>query len=210
MKRNILLKFFVCILTLALVISTTPISSVHATSVPPPHDDTTQLIQNIQQAGHNGWRVFAQMTPAQQAQVTQALTVSTITTKVSKTEPDISSISPLASTSCKGQVISLLGYSVVNIHVWTYSQTFEWCYNGTKITSTFAYPTGTVYVPLYSFKNIIETSGGGVGSTSYSYYTEGEFAFCLAGPWTGCVQYSYPWIRQTGYYNGAYTSSDGH
>src|SRR6266487_1355827 len=46
-----------------------------------------------------------------------------------------------ASSGCKGYTLGRKGYSGVGVHVWTYSWTINWCYNGSTITSLSKYRT---------------------------------------------------------------------
>ena len=111
-----------------------------------------------------------------------------------------------AASGCKGYTLGVNGYSIVGIKVWSYSWTIDWCYNGSTITSLSKYRT--VWANYgWSFKgDIADNHSGGVGSTSYWHYAQGDF--CFIETYT-CVTHSYPWVNQTVYGNGNQTGSAG-
>ena len=111
-----------------------------------------------------------------------------------------------AANACKGYTLGRKGYSAQNIHIWTYSWTINWCYNGSTVTSVSK--SRTVWVnSTWSFRGeIYESQSGGVGSTSYSHYAQGDFCLFDVGV---CVFHSYPWVDQTVRGNGTYTGSAG-
>lgn len=117
--------------------------------------------------------------------------------------PDLNLVT---ASGCRGYTLGVNGYSPVGVHVWSYSWTINWCYNGSIITSLSKYRT--VWANYgWSFKgDIANNQSGGVGQTSYWHYGQGDF--CFIETYT-CITHSYPWVNQTVYGSGSYTGSAG-
>ena len=111
-----------------------------------------------------------------------------------------------AAGGCKGYTLGRKGYSGEGIHIWTYSWTINWCYNGSTITSLSKYRTVWANYYWRFVRDVDESQSGGVGRTSYSHYAQGEFYFFQT---YSCLSYSYPWVNQTVRGNGTYSGSAG-
>ena len=112
-----------------------------------------------------------------------------------------------AASGCKAYTLGRNGYSGVGVHVWTYSWTINWCYNGSTITSLSKYRTVWANYYWKFTRDVAESQSGGVGTTSYSHYAQGEF--CFFDNSGSCLSYSYPWVNQTVKGNGTYSGTAG-
>ncbi|MEO7838474.1 MAG: hypothetical protein ABIU06_03915 [Anaerolineales bacterium] len=111
-----------------------------------------------------------------------------------------------AASGCKGYTLGRKGYSGIGVHIWTYSWTINWCYNGSTITSLSKYPTVWANYYWRFVRHAGESQSGGVGQVSYSHYAQGEFCYI---PSANCLSYSYPWVNQTVKGNGTYSGTAG-
>lgn len=115
---------------------------------------------------------------------------------------------PGSQDSCKEVEVWYTAQNTVDGDLWSYHQEVTWCYDGSIVTSTNRQRWGETHTVGWSFDgNIGSNEQGGVGSTFYESWTQGEFSLCLGGN-IGCVQYSYPWVEATVYNDGSY-DSDG-
>lgn len=112
----------------------------------------------------------------------------------------------MATSGCKTYTLGVAGYSIVGIQVWSYAWNIYWCYNGSTITSLSKWRT--VWANYgWSFKgDIADNQSGGVGSSSYWHYAQGDF--CFIETYT-CISHSYPWVNQTVYGSGGQSGSAG-
>ena len=118
----------------------------------------------------------------------------------------------VAASACKGYTVTRTGYGgpPLNLVIWRYSWTIDWCYDGTKITSLSKYRTVYANIP-WSFRGEVpgsETQSGGVGQASYMHYAQGDFCMLDVGG-AVCITHSYPWVKQTVRGDGTYTGSAG-
>jgi len=119
--------------------------------------------------------------------------------------PESTDVVALAS-GCKGYTLGRKGYSGIGVHIWTYSWTINWCYNGSTITSLSKYRTVWANYYWRFVRDLAESQSGGVGQASYSHYAQGEFCFFQT---YSCLSYSSPWVNQTVKGNGTYSGTAG-
>jgi hypothetical protein len=153
-------------------------------------------------------QVWDSLSPEVQASVIKALEVAEV--KESDTFGPVvqKSLVTGQAVSCTSRQTSRLGYSRAGIRLWGYFQKIDWCWNGTTITSKSPTKWGEVYTLFWEFKGHKDSSeSGGVGSSSYRSWTQGEFALCA--PYILCAQYSYPWIEMTVFSGGGSNSRQG-
>ena len=164
-------------------------------------DQTTvlNLIQELDEAGNDAEKVFSQLSPEEQKAVIEALQVAYVSIEMVEKE-----MAPMQSCGCDEKGIIAKGYNGVGVHLWSYKQQLNWCFDGTNVTSKSRSRWGEVYAPLWQWAGHVGSSeSGGVGQTYYKVRTHGEFKLCLGGD-IGCIQYAYPWVEQKGYGDGWY------
>jgi len=85
--------------------------------------------------------------------------------------------------------------------LWSYHQTIEWCWNGSTITSLYRNRWAEIHDFTWVFHDHIgDSTSGGIGSWSYTAFTQGSFSQCLGSE---CWTYQYPWLEQRVYANGS-------
>lgn len=175
----------------------------------PPEPTAVDLLQRLTDAGDKAGEKFAQMSPAQQEKVVESLKVVRIESQVVEVKNGSTSSAGILASGCKGYIRSRSGYNLLGGKLWSYFQRIDWCYNGSKVTSTYRNRWGETYYPFWNWQHNGNSTSGGTGSTYYYAWTQGQFALCVNGQGWGCIQYSYPWVDQRGDKNGNYTSNGG-
>ncbi len=115
-------------------------------------------------------------------------------------------VDAVTASGCKAYTLGRKGYSGIGVHIWTYSWTINWCYNGTTITSVSKSRTVWANYGWSFIRDTYENQSGGVGSASYWHYGQGEFCYISS---FSCISYSYPWVDQTVKGTGTYSGSAG-
>jgi hypothetical protein len=157
------------------------------------------LVEKISKEGANADKLFAKLSPQQQATVIEALKVKEVKVNISMNQEGVS-----IATTCNSPRVEVDAYSVIGIKLWGYFQQIDRCYDGSKITSESRLRWGEVYFPFWSFTGHIgDTQAGGVGQSYYRAWTQGQFKFCVGGTY-GCIQERDPWIDQIVYGDGNY------
>lgn len=109
-------------------------------------------------------------------------------------------------SGCKGITYGVTYYNATGGVDMGYSQTVNWCYNGTKITSVSHTHNPVISQPLMKYNGLLaDTHSGGVNSTSYTAYSEASM--CEFTPGFGCVWYRYPQVTETVHGNGTFSSN---
>ncbi|MGC1377362.1 MAG: hypothetical protein WA821_14115 [Anaerolineales bacterium] len=111
-----------------------------------------------------------------------------------------------AASGCKGITYGVTYYDGLNNPTISFSQTVNWCYDGTKITSvTHTHGTKT-YQGFYKYNGLLaDNHSGGVGKTSFYAYSQANM--CETVPGFGCNWYIYPSVTETVYGNGTFSAS---
>jgi hypothetical protein len=109
------------------------------------------------------------------------------------------------SSGCLITEVHVPYYDIVGTPTYTYKQKFDWCWNGTNITSLNRTRWGEVHVPHYFYfdGHIGNSESGGSGQASYFAMTQGKFRYQF---WS-IVEERYPRIEQWAYGNGTHSGN---
>jgi hypothetical protein len=158
-----------------------------------------QLLSQLQSAKDPN-AFYTSLTPAKQAALNQMLVVTSVTaTQVPTLGNSLSAVATMGGISTFTIIVQ--GKNVFGVVCWSYSQSVRRGWNGTIITVA-DYPVilGKCSWPGWRYEGIYTVStGGGIGRTQYSCYSQGHFTYGIGG-WD--IQHCYPWISMTFYGNG--------
>jgi hypothetical protein len=115
----------------------------------------------------------------------------------------------LAAPGCGRFEYGVSMYNYFGWELWRYSQTINWCWNGSTITSVSHSHNPAIYVPGWSYNGLVsDHHSGGVGSTSF--WANSRADMCLVNYGGGCLQHTYPWADQWVYGNGGANGTAGY
>jgi hypothetical protein len=202
-NKRIKLGAVLAIMLLAITMSTVPlvIAEKNEEKVSPNYSDQKtmeKIIKKLTDADDKYEEEFAKLTPEAQSAVLDYLTVS----KVKHSEV-VSSVG--CHDGCDSRTYEEWGENIFGVKLWSYFQTIDWCYDGSKVTSKTRLRWGEVHTLGWKYNGHIgNTESGGVDQLTYRAWTQGSFDLCLGGD-IGCIQSCYPWIDQTVYGTGVYS-----
>lgn len=111
----------------------------------------------------------------------------------------------LTASGCRTYTLGAQMLNILGNVIWKYTQSIDWCYNGTSITSKSRNDWANVYIFGWTYKGRQSLSeSGGVGQSSYHSFAQGWFCMLDVGT---CIWNFYPWVDQTVYGNGSYSGS---
>jgi len=193
-------------LSLALLLSLLSTVVVWADEPSPDWSDPATvhaLVEQLATAGDDGAELWEQLPPEAQAAVLEYITVARVETLVTTGQ---NSISPL-NGGCKWVQVERRSYSATGVHLYSYFQRIDFCYDGEWITSCTRNRWGEVYAPLWEFVGHIgNVESGGVGYNLYYAWTKGHFRLVINGV---PIDHGYPWIEMTVYGDGHWTHDSG-
>lgn len=196
-KKSVLLVS----LSLALLLSLLSTVVVWADEPSPDWSDPAtvrNLVEQLATAGDNGAELWEQLPPEAQAAVLEYATVEQVATSVTTGQLD---------GGCKWVQVERRAFSGMGIHVYSYFQRIDFCYDGEWITSYSRSRWGEVYTPNWHFRgHVAQSQQGGVGYNLYRSWTKGHFQLVI-GDWV--VDNDYPWIEMTVYGDGSWDHSSG-
>ncbi len=152
------------------------------------------LFDKLNKAGDNASKIFAKLSPQDQAAVIEYFKVKKITTT---NEENVS----MFSITCNSPRVVVSGLNALGQKRWDYFQQIDRCYDGSTLTEVTRTRGGQVYGAFWQFiGHTSDTQSGGVGQSSYRSWTQGKFQLCFPG--VGCVEEDDPWIDMIVYGNG--------
>ena len=111
----------------------------------------------------------------------------------------------LAASGCKNLTNGINIYDNLNLLVARYSQTVNWCYNGSTITSVSHTKNPVSYTYIYKYNGLVgHLHNGGQSSTTYRAYSVAWFCERLENL---CFTHFYPAVDQTVRGDGTYSGS---
>ncbi len=155
---------------------------------------------------------FSRLTPREQQSVLDYTALAYVTTEqslVGRAPSAAETLQSAAAVTCWTWTWGRDAHNVAGVLLWQFTQEIDWCGNGTTITNTpFRKVTGTPKFLWWSYQGLVaDSTGGGMGSSTYRSYVEGWFSYRPIYPWMN--QDDYPWLDMTAHANGAGTGSGG-
>lgn len=205
-NKGIQIGAMLAVMLLAIAMSTVPlvIAEKNEEKVSPNYSDqktVEKIIKKLTDADDKYEEEFAKLTPEAQSAVLDYLTVY----KVKHSEVVSLVVSSGCDDGCDSRKYEVWGENRLGYKLWSYFQTIDWCYDGSKVTSKTRLRWGEVHTLGWKYNGHIgNTESGGVDQSSYRAWTQGSFELCLGGD-IGCIQSCYPWIDQTVYGTGSYS-----
>jgi hypothetical protein len=188
-------------LSLALLVSLLSTVVVWADEPSPDWSDPAtvrNLVEQLATAGDNGAELWEQLPPEAQAAVLEYATVERFETLVTTGQLD---------GECKMVQVERRAFSPVGLHLFSYFQRIDFCYDREAITSCTRSRWGEIYNGPWEFVgHVADVEQGGVGYNLYRSWTKGHFQMVIGGE---PVQHVYPWIDMTVYGDGSWKHSSG-
>lgn len=156
------------------------------------------LVDRLAAARNDTGELWAGLSPEAQTAALEYLQPGPVATTVTR--------SPVSISACSWVVFERLQYSYAGVHLWSYFQRIDWCWDGSTITSKTRTRWAEIYAPGWEFVGHIGNSeSGSVGQWFYRAWTQGHFRLCGGGTcWN-----VYPWIDMTVYGDGTWTGNVG-
>jgi len=191
MKKNI--GIFVSCITLFLAMSFSPGTAVAASGEDYTSQEARIELYNQLCDSDNPEEFFSNLSPAAQETIIEMM-------KPSKTVEKVIDLSDKGTTA-----ICLLAevYSSDGIHLYDYSQTITWTWDGSTVTGIVNwYDTATIYALFIYFDGSETSSSGGAGYTYFWGQHEGMFYYQI---YLIKIWEHYTTISMFAYYDGSYS-----
>ncbi len=181
------------------------ISMVAPVSAAGPSPDAATLVARLT-ASKDPDAAFLNLSSADQKAVVAYLTVAGF----DSSESIAQTAAPDSLTECWTITKTFVAKNYLGGTLFTMWSKINWCANQStlRLTSASKYRGFTVNTLGWNWLGwqAWDTEGG-VGYGHYEVYLQGGFSFCV--PLVGCIDYRYPWIDTTVYYDGSVSGSMG-